>query len=41
DEWQIRFDCAQTEIDFLKKRLTQFEERLESEKSYRKDLEQK
>uniref|UniRef100_F6WUI3 Myosin 18b n=1 Tax=Xenopus tropicalis TaxID=8364 RepID=F6WUI3_XENTR len=41
DEWQIRFDCAQTEIDFLRKRVTQFEERLESEKSYRKDLEQK
>ncbi|KAM4707086.1 unconventional myosin-XVIIIb [Discoglossus pictus] len=41
DEWQIRFDCAQTEIDFLRKRLTQFEERLESEKTYRKELEQK
>ncbi|XP_068102632.1 unconventional myosin-XVIIIb-like [Hyperolius riggenbachi] len=41
DEWQIRFDCAQTEINFLRKRLTQFEERLESEKTYRKELEQK
>ncbi|XP_053325374.1 unconventional myosin-XVIIIb [Spea bombifrons] len=41
DEWQIRFDCAQTEIDFLRKRLTQFEERLESEKTYRKELEEK
>ncbi|KAM8960687.1 unconventional myosin-XVIIIb [Pelodytes ibericus] len=41
DEWQIRFDCAQTEIEFLRKRLTQFEERLESEKTYRKELEKK
>ncbi|XP_066460005.1 unconventional myosin-XVIIIb [Eleutherodactylus coqui] len=41
DEWQVRFDCAQTEINFLRKRLTQFEERLESEKTYRKELEQK
>ncbi|XP_018415994.1 PREDICTED: unconventional myosin-XVIIIb [Nanorana parkeri] len=41
DEWQIRFDCAQTEINFLRKRLTQFEERLEYEKTYRKELEQK
>ncbi|KAM4808061.1 unconventional myosin-XVIIIb [Rhinophrynus dorsalis] len=41
DEWQIRFDCAQTEIDFLRKRLTQVEERLESEKTYRTELEQK
>lgn len=41
DEWQIRFDCAQTEINFLRKRLTQFEERLEYEKTYRNELEQK
>ncbi|KAM4049146.1 unconventional myosin-XVIIIb [Anomaloglossus baeobatrachus] len=41
DEWQVRFDCAQTEINFLRKRLTQFEERLESEKSYKRELEQK
>ncbi|XP_029442216.1 unconventional myosin-XVIIIb-like [Rhinatrema bivittatum] len=41
DEWQIRFDCAQTEIDFLRKRLAQFEERLETEQKYRKELEQK
>ncbi|MEE6504530.1 hypothetical protein FKM82_005225 [Ascaphus truei] len=40
-EWQIRFDCAQTEIDFLRKRLTQCGESLESEKTYRKELEQK
>ncbi|KAM3938083.1 unconventional myosin-XVIIIb [Leptodactylus fuscus] len=41
DEWQIRFDCAQTEINFLRKRLSQFEERLESEKTYKTELEQK
>ncbi|XP_072003128.1 unconventional myosin-XVIIIb [Engystomops pustulosus] len=41
DEWQVRFDCAQTEINFLRKRVSQFEERLESEKNYRKELEQK
>ncbi|KAM9330816.1 unconventional myosin-XVIIIb [Gastrophryne carolinensis] len=41
DEWQIRFDCAQTEIHFLRKRLTQFEERIEAEKTYRNELEQK
>ncbi|XP_063769282.1 unconventional myosin-XVIIIb isoform X2 [Pseudophryne corroboree] len=41
DEWQVRFDCAQTEINFLRKRISQFEERLESEKTYRKELEQK
>ncbi|XP_075681988.1 unconventional myosin-XVIIIb [Rhinoderma darwinii] len=41
DEWQVRFDCAQTEINFMRKRLAQFEERLESEKTYRKELEQK
>uniref|UniRef100_A0A8C5LTT9 Myosin XVIIIB n=1 Tax=Leptobrachium leishanense TaxID=445787 RepID=A0A8C5LTT9_9ANUR len=41
DEWQLRFDCAQTEIEFLRKRLTQFEDKLESEKAHRKELEQK
>ncbi|XP_056374046.1 unconventional myosin-XVIIIb [Hyla sarda] len=41
DDWQVRFDCAQTEINFLRKRLAQFEERLESEKTYKKELEQK
>uniref|UniRef100_A0A8C8S369 Myosin XVIIIB n=1 Tax=Pelusios castaneus TaxID=367368 RepID=A0A8C8S369_9SAUR len=40
-EWQMRFDCAQTEITFLRKRLAQLEERLESERSARKELEQK
>lgn len=37
----MRFDCAQMEITFLRKRLAQFEERLESELNCRKELEQK
>ncbi|NXS70785.1 MY18B protein, partial [Pandion haliaetus] len=41
DEWQVRFDCAQTEITFLRKRLVQLEERLESELGARTGLEQK
>ncbi|NXX49327.1 MY18B protein, partial [Tricholaema leucomelas] len=41
DEWQVRFDCAQTEISFLRKRLAQLEERLESELGARAGLEQK
>ncbi|XP_027508125.1 unconventional myosin-XVIIIb [Corapipo altera] len=41
DEWQVRFDCAQTEIVFLRKRLVQLEERLESELGTRMGLEQK
>ncbi|KAM9118433.1 unconventional myosin-XVIIIb [Pangshura tecta] len=41
EEWQMRFDCAQTEITFLRKRLAQLEERLESDLNCRKDLEQK
>ncbi|NXS44694.1 MY18B protein, partial [Balaeniceps rex] len=41
DEWQVRFDCAQTEIAFLRKRLAQLEERLESELGTRTGLEQK
>ncbi|XP_039360978.1 unconventional myosin-XVIIIb isoform X2 [Mauremys reevesii] len=41
EEWQMRFDCAQTEITFLRKRLAQLEERLESDLNCRKELEQK
>ncbi|NWS07174.1 MY18B protein, partial [Motacilla alba] len=41
DEWQVRFDCAQTEIVFLRKRLAQLEERLEAELATRTGLEQK
>ncbi|XP_061459502.1 unconventional myosin-XVIIIb isoform X2 [Rhineura floridana] len=41
DEWQMRLDCAQTEIGFLRKRITQLEERLELEQESKKELEQK
>ncbi|XP_012499559.1 PREDICTED: unconventional myosin-XVIIIb [Propithecus coquereli] len=41
DEWQMRFDCAQMENEFLRKRLQQCEERLDSELTCRKELEQK
>ncbi|XP_057268395.1 unconventional myosin-XVIIIb [Pezoporus wallicus] len=41
DEWQVRFECAQTEISFLRKRLVQLEQRLESERGTRTGLEQK
>lgn len=37
----MRFDCAQTEIAFLQKRLAQLEERLESELGIKTGLEQK
>lgn len=37
----MRFDCAQTEIVFLRKRLAQLEERLESELGTRTGLEHK
>ncbi|XP_016064212.1 PREDICTED: unconventional myosin-XVIIIb [Miniopterus natalensis] len=40
DEWQMRFDCAQMENQFLRKRLQQFEERLDSELASRRELEQ-
>ncbi|XP_068419318.1 unconventional myosin-XVIIIb isoform X1 [Eschrichtius robustus] len=41
DEWQMRFDCAQMENEFLRKRLQQSEERLDSELASRNELEQK
>ncbi|XP_062942930.1 unconventional myosin-XVIIIb isoform X2 [Cynocephalus volans] len=41
DEWQMRLDCAQMENDFLRKRLQQCEERLDTELTSRKELEQK
>uniref|UniRef100_A0A8C2T7K5 Myosin XVIIIB n=1 Tax=Coturnix japonica TaxID=93934 RepID=A0A8C2T7K5_COTJA len=41
DVWHVRFDCAQTEIAFLQKRLAQLEERLSAELSSRTGLEQK
>lgn len=37
----MRFDCAQTEISFLRKRLAQLEQRLEAELGARTGLEQK
>ncbi|XP_077163800.1 unconventional myosin-XVIIIb isoform X2 [Paroedura picta] len=40
-EWQMRLDCAQTEIAFLRKRLSQLEERLDSEQNSKRELEQK
>ncbi|XP_006890529.1 PREDICTED: unconventional myosin-XVIIIb [Elephantulus edwardii] len=41
DEWQMRFDCVQMENEFLRKRLQQCEERLDSELMSRKEVEQK
>ncbi|KAM5237670.1 unconventional myosin-XVIIIb [Ctenodactylus gundi] len=41
EEWQMRLDCAQMENEFLRKRLQQCEERLDSEQASRKELEQK
>ncbi|KAM4827382.1 LOW QUALITY PROTEIN: unconventional myosin-XVIIIb [Thomomys bottae] len=41
DEWQIRLDCAHMENEFLRKRLQQCEERLDSELASKKELEQK
>ncbi|NWX21862.1 MY18B protein, partial [Aegotheles bennettii] len=41
DEWRVRFECAQTEITFLQKRLAQLEQRLEAELGTRTGLEQK
>lgn len=37
----MRFDCAQMENEFLRKRLQQSEERLDSELASRNELEQK
>lgn len=41
EEWQMRLDCAQMENDFLRKRLQQCEERLDSEMKARAEVEQK
>ncbi|XP_063000028.1 unconventional myosin-XVIIIb [Elgaria multicarinata webbii] len=41
DEWQMRLDCAETEIGFLRKKIAQLEERLELEQTSKKELEQK
>lgn len=37
----MRLDCAQTEVGFLRKRVSQLEERLESERNAKRELEQK
>ncbi|XP_078237994.1 LOW QUALITY PROTEIN: unconventional myosin-XVIIIb [Pogona vitticeps] len=41
EEWQMHLECAQTEIGFLRKRITQLEERLQSEQAAKKELEGK
>ncbi|XP_044541406.1 unconventional myosin-XVIIIb [Gracilinanus agilis] len=41
DDWRTRFDCALTEIEFLRKRLLMYEERIESELVCRRELEEK
>ncbi|XP_066466082.1 LOW QUALITY PROTEIN: unconventional myosin-XVIIIb [Tiliqua scincoides] len=41
DEWQMRLDCAQTEIGFLRKRIAQLEERLELEQKSKQELNDK
>eukprot|EP00062_Callorhinchus_milii_P016329 gi/632967700/ref/XP_007900122.1/ PREDICTED: unconventional myosin-XVIIIb [Callorhinchus milii] len=40
-EWQVRYDCTLTEIEFLRKRIHEFEERISSEMALRKEVEQK
>lgn len=40
-ELQLQLECAQTEVEFLRKRLRQTEERLESEKDARQQLDTK
>ncbi|XP_032085222.1 unconventional myosin-XVIIIb [Thamnophis elegans] len=40
-EWQMRLDCAETETAFLRKRISQLEERLEREQQAKADVEQK
>lgn len=40
-ELQLQLECAQTEVEFLRRRLRQSEERLESEKEARQLLDTK
>lgn len=40
-ELQLQLECAQTEVEFLRRRLRQTEERLESEKEARQLLDNK
>ncbi|XP_032898955.1 unconventional myosin-XVIIIb [Amblyraja radiata] len=41
EEWKMQYDCTQMEMEFLKKRIHTFVERIESELQIRKELEQK
>ncbi|XP_072332857.1 unconventional myosin-XVIIIb-like isoform X2 [Scyliorhinus torazame] len=41
EEWKMRYDCTLLEMEFLRKRVRTFEERIDSELQIRKDLEQK
>ncbi|XP_048467705.1 unconventional myosin-XVIIIb-like [Rhincodon typus] len=41
EEWKMRYDCTLLEMEFLRKRVHTFEERIASELQIRKELEQK
>ncbi|XP_078410574.1 unconventional myosin-XVIIIb-like [Cetorhinus maximus] len=41
EEWKMRYDCTLLEMEFLRKRVRTFEERIDSELQVRKELEQK
>ncbi|XP_067862172.1 unconventional myosin-XVIIIb-like isoform X2 [Heptranchias perlo] len=41
EEWKMRHDCTLMEMEFLRKRVRMFEERINSELQIRKELEQK
>ncbi|GCC21395.1 hypothetical protein chiPu_0019865, partial [Chiloscyllium punctatum] len=41
EEWKMRYDCTLLEMEFLRKRVHTFEERIVSESQIRKELEQK
>ncbi|XP_069788781.1 unconventional myosin-XVIIIb-like isoform X2 [Narcine bancroftii] len=41
EEWKMRYDCTLLEMEFLRKRIRMFEERMDSELQIRKELEQK
>ncbi|XP_072921995.1 unconventional myosin-XVIIIb-like isoform X3 [Hemitrygon akajei] len=41
EEWKIQFDCTLMEMEFLRKRIHMFEERIDSELQIRQELEHK
>ncbi|XP_051887771.1 unconventional myosin-XVIIIb-like [Pristis pectinata] len=41
EEWKMQYDCTLMEMEFLRKRIRMFEERMESELQIRKELEHK